>query len=151
MQFYGNVCPECEIQGVSAEVSKPASGGSVIFATIICLIVVAVIAFPGLKSAQPESSRSVSLQPSDDAEFFISKYGPPDKQDSTDNDVPRPEIPTRFLVYEPEHVRVVYIPDAKIGDAPPYRWKLVGFQDDRDNSVLTVEEARARLKDRQRQ
>src|SRR5207247_662522 len=55
----------------------------------------------------------LSLSPTrerDDVDLLISKYGPPDSQDSTDHDVPRPLFPTRLLVYEAEHVRAVYLP-----------------------------------------
>ena len=99
------------------------------------------------QSTQPVSTPS----PTDDIGVLIAKYGAPDKGDSTAADNPRPPIVTRFLIYEAEHVRAVYVPDAKVGDPPPYaRWKLVGFQDSRDNHVLDPSEIVERLKGRKK-
>jgi hypothetical protein len=82
---------------------------------------------------------------------FLVKYGKPDSEDTTAYDTPRPPMVTRFLIYEPEHVRVVCIPDAKVGEPPPYsRWILVGFQDPGDNHVLTVDEVEQRLAGRKK-
>lgn len=92
-------------------------------------------------------------QPRDDVELFISKYGPPDTDDSTEYDKPRPPFVTRWLIYEPEHVKALYIPDGvKLGDPPPYkRWKLIGFTDSGDNHVLRASVVVDRLKSRKRE
>ncbi len=145
-KFYGSVCPSCGGSGVATTDTKAIAG------TMGCLAFVGVIAVFGfLLFRSVSNSPPAAPRPTDDAELFISQHGPPDKQDSTDYDVPRPPIPSRFLVYEAEHVRVLYIPDAKVGEPPPYKWKLVGFQDDRDNRVLQPAEAVERLKGRRRQ
>jgi hypothetical protein len=35
-----------------------------------------------------------------------------------------------MLTYKKEHARAAYVPDAKIGDSPPYKKQiLIGFQD----------------------
>ncbi len=100
-------------------------------------------------------------QPIDDAQFFISKYGLPDSEDSTEHDVPQPPSVTRWLTYDPEHLRSLYIlVNGKWEDtlqlarsyglelkpfiddrgdytvkrevsSRPYKWKLLGFTDPR--------------------
>jgi hypothetical protein len=103
-------------------------------------------------SLASSSSSPAPAQPRDDVELFIAKYGPPDREDSTQHDSPRPPIVTRFLIYDAERVRAVYVPDAKVGTPPPYRrWKLMGFQDSQDNSVIRVADVDERLKNRKRQ
>jgi hypothetical protein len=59
---------------------------------------------------------------------------------------------TLLLEYRNEGVRFSFIPGygAKIGDPPPYRWKLMGFQDPKSDAVLTRGEVLKRL-DKRRQ
>jgi hypothetical protein len=79
----------------------------------------------------------------------ISKYGKPDKIQSTEYDKPRPPFVTRMLEYKKQHVRFTFLPDAPIGSPPPYdRWKLIGTQDPRDNSVISASEAENRMQTR---
>ncbi len=128
------------------------------FLVILSVVGLAVVVFlfaAMIGSRSPTASDAptrATTQPNDDLELFISKYGPPDSQDSTEHDRPRPPIVTRFLIYDAEHVRAVYVPDAKVGTRPPYRrWKLMGFQDSRDNSVLRASEVDERLNNRKTQ
>jgi hypothetical protein len=87
----------------------------------------------------------------DDLSLFLASYGPPDERDSTENDHPRPPIVTKWIVYRNEHVRATYVPDARLGDPPPYeRWKLVAFQDTGTNAVLRPADVARRLRGRQR-
>lgn len=75
----------------------------------------------------------------------MSRFGRPDADDSTDHDVPRPPIPSRWITYQKEHVRFLFVPDAKLGDPPPYLWKLVGTTDPRTRQVLDPGVAVTRL------
>jgi hypothetical protein len=100
--------------------------------------------------SEQSGSSPAATRPRDDVDVFIAKYGPPDREETTEHDSPRPPIVSRFLIYEAERVRAAYVPDGKAGDPPPYKWKLVGFQDSQDNSVLKPAEAVERLKNRNR-
>lgn len=85
----------------------------------------------------------------DDLSQFVCRFGKPDLDDSTENDKPRPPIVTRMLSYKKEGVRAAYVPDAKMGDPPPYRkWKLIGFQDPKSDAVLSAQEVVHRLQAR---
>ncbi len=64
----------------------------------------------------------------DDLEVLVARYGRPDEDTSSETEVPRPPMVTRFLTYRPENVRAIYYPDVPMGTPPPYsRWKLMGF------------------------
>ena len=43
-----------------------------------------------------------------------------DEVSSSEDEVPRPPLVTKFLVYRKERVRAVYVPDALFGSAPPH-------------------------------
>jgi hypothetical protein len=96
---------------------------------------------------------SIALaQPNDDLSLFISKFGQPDQIKSSESETPRPPIVTKQLIYRKENVRAVYVPDAPVGSPPPYKgWRLLGFQDQRTNEVLKVEEVVRRLEKRKKQ
>jgi len=95
-------------------------------------------------------SSETAAGPRDDYELIVGRFGPPDAQDSTDHDVPRPTIHSRWITYQKEHVRFVFVPDAKLGDAPPYLWKLVGTTDPRTKQPISPDVAVARLAARDR-
>lgn len=65
----------------------------------------------------------------DDASEIIKRLGRPDKDDSTEYDQPRPPVVTRWLDYTRQNVRVLLVPANRVGDPPPYTWKLMGFMD----------------------
>jgi len=65
----------------------------------------------------------------DDASEIIKRLGRPDKDDSTEYDQPRPPVVTRWLDYTRQNVRVMLVPANRVGDPPPYTWKLMGFTD----------------------
>ena len=88
-------------------------------------------------------------QPHDDLSLFLSKFGQPDRTESSETEKPRPPIVTKRLTYLKERVRAVYVPDAPVGAPPPYRnWKLFGFQDSRTNEVISPKEVAQRLQGR---
>ena len=75
----------------------------------------------------------------DEAAVFLGAYGPPEAEFSSENEAPRPPPIVRALVYHPENVRVLFIPDAPVGTPPPFkRWKLLGFQNSETNEALEV-------------
>jgi len=82
-------------------------------------------------------------------EAVIAKYGMPDVVDSTEYDKPRPPLVTKFVTYKKENVRFVFFADAPVGSPPPYKkWKFLGGQDPRNNSVLKAEEIEKRMANR---
>ena len=82
----------------------------------------------------------------DTAALLIKRLGPPDRDDSTAYDNPRPPIVTRFIEYRSQGVKIIFTPKAKYGEAPPYSaWKAIGFIDLRKKKALTPEAAYARL------
>lgn len=90
-------------------------------------------------------------KPHDDLSLFISKYGPPDSEISSEDEVPRPPFVSRQLIYERENLRVVYLADAPMGSPPPYeKWKLMGFQNHKTDEVIEPAEAVRLLKGRER-
>lgn len=97
---------------------------------------------PEQRVQQREQSRGTDVaatetKPHDDLTLFISRYGPPDSEQSSENEVPRPPIVTRWLIYQKENIRAVYFPDAPVGSPPPYKkWKLIGFQHHTTNEVI---------------
>lgn len=102
------------------------------------------------ESTTPTQATRSKPAPHDDLSLFTSKFGEPDHVKSSEDEVPRPPIVTRQLIYAKENVRVVYVVNSEVG-APPYsKWKLIGFQHNRSNAVLTPGAAVARLKSRQR-
>jgi hypothetical protein len=68
---------------------------------------------------------------SNDAALLLVRCGTPSLDDSTENDDPRPPIPSRTIEYKKQGLRFMYIPGggAKLGDPPPYQWKFVGITD----------------------
>jgi len=88
--------------------------------------------------------------PKDDLELLVLRYGKPDEDDSTAYDNPRPPIPSRWVTYRKEHLQAAFIPrGGKVGDPPPYSWRLVGFTDPRTRSVVRPAEAVTRMKARE--
>lgn len=108
------------------------------------LVAIATCAFLGL-------SPTIGAETADDATHFISLFGKPDVDKSSESENPRPPIVTRQLIYKKENVRVVYLANVPAGSPPPYdSWKLIGFQDQRTGAVLKPAEAVRRLEHRRR-
>ena len=103
-----------------------------------------------LLSAFAALSRAKEL-PTVDPAHIIAKYGKPDRIKSTEYDKPRPPLVTRMLEYKKESVRFTLLANSPVGSPPPYSsWKLIGFQDPRDNSVISAEEVERRMRGRQK-
>jgi hypothetical protein len=84
------------------------------------------------------ANRSSSTDRSDDYGPIIAKYGKPERDDSTEHDVPRPPIVTRFVEYRPQNVKIAFVPIGKMGDPPPYLgWKVIGYIETSTNSKIS--------------
>jgi hypothetical protein len=82
---------------------------------------------------------------------ITAKYGKPDLIKSTEHDKPRPPFVTRMLEYKKEHVRFAFLANAPIGSPPPYTsWRLLGYQDPRDNKVIPADEMERRMLSRKK-
>ena len=98
----------------------------------------------------PLTANAQSMPVVDPADF-VAKYGKPDQIRSTEYDKPRPPFVTKMLEYKKENVRIVLLANVPMGTPPPYNsWKLMGYQDTRDNSVLKLPEAEQRLASRKK-
>jgi hypothetical protein len=75
--------------------------------------------------------RAVPPNVTNDAELLLARCGQPSRDDTTENDKPRPPIPSRIIEYKKQRLRMMFIPGsgAKVGDPPPYNWKLIGITD----------------------
>lgn len=82
----------------------------------------------------------------DEYQALVSRFGRPDFVDSTENDKPRPPIPVKWAEYRRARVKAVFVPDAGMGEPPPYRgWKLVGYADMDRDARISDSEAASRL------
>ena len=81
----------------------------------------------------------------DDASELIRRLGRPDRDDSTENDQPRPPVVSRWLDYRRQNVRVMLVPTNRVGDPPPYTWKLLGFVDLATRQKLSPDEVARRF------
>jgi hypothetical protein len=91
--------------------------------------------------------RPLAASVTNDAELLLSRCGRPDTDVSTENDTPRPPIPTRFIEYRKQRVKVVFIPggQARVNDPPPYQWKLMGVLDPKAKKAIDLSQATKRL------
>jgi hypothetical protein len=82
-----------------------------------------------------------------DAQLLVSRCGKPDKDDSTEYDKPRPLIPARLITYKKAHLMFAYIPgaDSRLGDPPPYAWKLMGITDTRTKKAIALAQIQGAL------
>jgi hypothetical protein len=117
---------------------------------VFLIVLIASISSQLSKTAPRSGPPQVSeMQPGvhDDLSLFIAKYGPPDRQDGTEYDVPRPPIVTHWIIYDAERVQAIYYPDeAPVGSPPPYsHWKLMGFTDPVTNEAVSPETVVARM------
>jgi hypothetical protein len=86
--------------------------------------------------------RSSAYGHGDQFAAIVAKYGQPDIDDSTAYDNPRPPIVTRWIEYKPSHVKIMFFPDCKFGDPPPYgEWRVVGYINTQLESAISAEEA----------
>jgi hypothetical protein len=95
------------------------------------------------------ADRSAAYNKVDQYRPIVSAYGPPDKDDSTAYDTPRPPLVTRIIEYWPENVRIAFAPIAKLTEPPPYvGWTLIGYIDTNTETTMSRYQAAERLKTR---
>jgi len=108
----------------------------------------------GSERAAAPSSRQASIPPfipktrftDSDISALKAKYGQPSEEDSTAYDNPRPPMVMRWLIYNNQRIRFVFVADGKLGDPPPYsRWLYLGTQDERTKEPLKPEEIEQRF------
>lgn len=86
-----------------------------------------------------------------DPSEIVSQYGKPDRVVSSEYENPRPPFVTRMIEYRREGVRFTLLANAPIGSPPPYKsWKLMGYQDPKNNEVISQAEAEKRLAKRKK-
>ncbi len=78
---------------------------------------------------------------------LIRRCGQPSRDVSTAYNNPRPPIPFRVISYGSQHLEFAFVPGggAKIGDPPPYVWKLSGILDTTTNQRITPAQAAERM------
>lgn len=94
--------------------------------------------------------RPVSPSVTNDAELLIHRCGPPDSDSSTENDSPRPPIPSRLITYKKARLMFAYTPGggAKVGAEPPYKWESIGIKDTKTNKAIAVGQLKQTIADR---
>jgi hypothetical protein len=94
---------------------------------VFILVILAVREKPGDRVENATADIAIN----DEAGRLISQCGPPTSDESTQYDNPRPPIVTRIIEYRQKKLRFIFIPgyDSRVGDPPPYRWKLSGITD----------------------
>lgn len=91
--------------------------------------------------------RPVAAGVTNDAELLITRCGKPSLDDSTAYDKPRPPIPSRIVEYKAQRLRIFFLPggSARLGDPPPYKWKLFSILDTRTKKAVSPTEAIRRM------
>ena len=79
---------------------------------------------------------------------FIARYGPPTLEEQTDKGVLQPPIFTKWLDYEPEHLRVAFVAAQSPDEANSRSWVLIAFLDSSKPEPISAREAAQRLRAR---
>jgi len=99
--------------------------------------------FSALVLAVASMAASSEMMDMDQA-TIVSKYGKPDRVQSSENERPKPYFITKMIEYKKAGVRVTLLANDK---QPPYvHWKLMGYQDIKTNKVIKLEEFESRIK-----
>lgn len=141
------VCPECghEFFRIGC------IGTTFIIIGVVFLIGVIADQLSTRKAGDTAPSNSDSIgrpvpgNVTNDAELLLYRCGKPDRDESTENDVPRPPIPSRIIEYRKSKLRIAYVPggNTRVGDPPPYKWKLLGIVDMRTNKAVSAAQLEA--------
>lgn len=119
-----------------------------LFVVIICM---ALSGCEPTSSAPAHNDSQGQPQPAsvtNDAELLVYRCGTPDVILDTSYDNPRPPIPSRILTYRKAHLKIAYLPDAPMGDPPPYHWKILGVIDTRNNKAISASDLQSTLQQR---
>jgi hypothetical protein len=81
---------------------------------------------------------------------FIARYGPPTLEEQSERGVLHPPLFTKWLDYEPEHLRVAFVAAEAPGETHVRSWVLIAFLDSTRPEPISALEAGRRLMSRQR-
>src|SRR5277367_5622370 len=81
---------------------------------------------------------------------FIARYGPPTSEEQTLKGMLQPPLFTKWLDYEPEHLRVAFVAAETSGGEHGRSWILIAFLDSDKPEPLSAQEAGQRLMSRQK-
>jgi len=117
---------------------------------ILLILVLAAVFGTDEHSASLSNTSLVPPSVTNDAELLLFRCGAADIDDSTEDDNPRPPIPTRMITYKKAHLRFAYVPggDSRVGDPPPYKWKFVGIVDTQIEKAVTAKTLESVLRNR---
>jgi len=140
-----NFCPKCgaSILAIVPTTEKKKGMGCFAGGCLVSVIAMFSLILLGalLKDSHPtESTTSTPATASDDAALLLSRCGAPSSDDSTAYDDPRPPIPSRIIEFSAKRLRFMFIPSGKLGDPPPYKWKLIGIAD-----MAAIDPSKARV------
>jgi hypothetical protein len=93
------------------------------------------------RSTKPQSSDWDELRP------ILTHFGTPDRDDNSAADPNPPLISLRIIEYYPEHVKIIFAPNAGTGE-PVSTWTITGYIDTMLNKAITPEETASRLQSR---
>jgi hypothetical protein len=97
--------------------------------------------------AQAELPPRGDLLPPNDIDEFVDRYGPPTFEEQSSQDRLHPPMFTKWLDYEPEHLRVAFV--AATGEQTSVtRWILVSFVDSTRTQPISPNDAGLRLRPR---
>ena len=116
-----------------------------IFAVLIIAIMGAIFLPAIQQDAKFRNERAENCVPIDDLTTFTCRYGKPDIDENSADEIPQPLIITRRITYIKEQVVATYVPTS---NNPPFeKWKLIGFQDTITLESISPSEAVERLKE----
>jgi len=118
-----------------------------IYVTCLSLVgLLLLLALCGTVASAEKWKRAADLQQGE-----LWKYRSPDVDDSTQYDVPRLPMVTRWLIWKKERVRAWYVPDAPAASPPPYRrWKILAFVDETSKKPISTDEVKRRFAEAQK-
>ena len=100
--------------------------------------------------APPEPIRRSAPPPLPPAQFeqFLDAYGPPTQEEQSPSGSSRPPLFTKWLDYEPEHLRIAFIAAESPETSSGKKWVLMSFIDTVKTEPISQEEAARRLRAR---
>jgi hypothetical protein len=129
-------------------------------AAVVCLFLISIVilafAFPqsvawNLRPIPiPKNGLPDDLLPPAQFDQFVDRYGPPTSEEQSPRGLLSPPLFTKWLDYEPEHLRVAFIAAESTETQSGKRWVLISFVDALRTQPLSPEEAARRLLSRRK-
>jgi hypothetical protein len=131
---------------------KAAAVGSVILAAVVSLIAMhrPVDWEWGPVPIPPPAKLIEEPLPPARFEQFLARYGPPSFEEQSPHGMLQPPLFTKWLDYEPEHLRVAFVAAEPGESGAVRRWVLISFIDATRTQPISAEEAARRLMSRRR-